>query len=83
MLPVLLKSFMFTASRALTFITTPPLPPTPQNAVRALCLLAFSPALRNTHVVIVLLKKNSSELETVAGVFLTLLIKLVGGETNA
>jgi hypothetical protein len=49
MLPVLLKSFMFTAFRALTFITTPPLPPTPQNALRALCLPACPPQHPRCH----------------------------------
>jgi Guanine nucleotide exchange factor in Golgi transport N-terminal len=42
------------------------------------------PSLRGTHVAsFPLLKQLSSELETEAEVFLTLLIKLISGETEA
>jgi hypothetical protein len=44
---------------------------------------SFPLTLRGTRVVFLLLKQFSAELETEAEVFLTLLIKLVGGETDA
>ena len=44
---------------------------------------AFPLALRGTRVVFLLLKQFSSELETEAEVILTLLIKLISGETDA
>ena len=43
---------------------------------------AFPLSLRGTRVVFLLLKQFSSELETEAEVFLTLLIKLISGETE-
>ena len=43
----------------------------------------FPLALRGTRVVFLLLKQFSAELETEAEVFLTLLIKLISGETEA
>jgi hypothetical protein len=44
---------------------------------------AFPLALRDTCIVFLLLKQFSSKLETEAEVILTLLIKLIGGETDA
>jgi hypothetical protein len=44
---------------------------------------AFPLSLRNTCVAILLLKKFSSEFETEAEFILALLIKLIGGETDA
>ena len=44
---------------------------------------AFPLALRGTRVVFLLLKQFSSKLETEAEVILTLLIKLISGETDA
>jgi len=44
---------------------------------------AFPLALRGTRVVFLLLKQFSSELEKEAKVILTLLIKLIRGETDA
>jgi hypothetical protein len=69
---------MFTAFRALTLITTPPLPPAPQTLSE---LSAFPFSLPGTRIVI-LLKQLSSELEMEAEVILTLLIKLISGETD-
>ena len=43
---------------------------------------AFPLALHGTHVVFLLLKQFSSKLETEAEVILTLLIKLISGETD-
>ena len=43
----------------------------------------FPLSLRGTRVVFLLLKQFSSELETEAEVFLTLLVKLISGETEA
>jgi hypothetical protein len=74
------NSVIFTAFRALTLITTPPLPLAPQNALRA---LRFPACLCGTRVVFLLLKQFSSELEAEAEVILTLLIKLISGETDA
>jgi hypothetical protein len=70
---------MFTAFRALNLITTPPFPPGPRKALRA---LRIPLALRRTRIVF-LLKQFSYEPETEAEVILTLLIKLIGGETDA
>jgi hypothetical protein len=68
----------FTTLRALTLITTPPLPPAPQTLSE---LSAFPFSLPGTRIV-VLLKQFSSELEMEAEVILTLLIKLISGETD-
>jgi Guanine nucleotide exchange factor in Golgi transport N-terminal len=43
---------------------------------------AFPLALRGTRIVFLLLKQFSSQLETEADVILTLLIKLISGETD-
>jgi hypothetical protein len=74
-------TLMFTAFRALNLITTPPFPPAPQRSPSS----AFPLALHGTRVVFLLLrlKQFSSKLETEAEVILTLLIKLIGGETDA
>jgi hypothetical protein len=70
---------MFTAFRTLTLITTPPLPLLLKTlSERSVFLLA----LRGTRVVFLLLKQFSSKLETEADVILTLLIKLISGETD-
>ncbi|KAF8500790.1 hypothetical protein F5888DRAFT_1676338 [Russula emetica] len=70
---------MFTAFRTLTLITTPPLPPASRNALRVLRFSACPPRHR---VVFLLLKQFSSKLETEVDVILTLLIKLISGETD-
>jgi Guanine nucleotide exchange factor in Golgi transport N-terminal len=69
---------LFTAFRGLTLITTPPLPSAPQNERSAFLL-----APGGTRIVFLLLKQFSSELKTDAEVILTLLIKLIGGETDS
>jgi hypothetical protein len=81
---VVLKSLScsqhFELFRALTLITTPPLPPAPQTLSER---SAFPLSLRGTRVVFLLPKQFSFELETEAEVILTLLIKLISGETDA
>lgn len=64
---------LFTAPGALTLITTPPFPAASQNTPRM---------LRGARVIFLLLKQFSSELATEVEVFLTLPIKLVGGEAE-
>jgi hypothetical protein len=66
---------MFTAFLAHTLITTL----TPQNALVA---PRFPLSLHGTRVAFLLLKQFPSELETEAKVILTLLIKLIIGETD-
>ena len=56
------------------------LPLAPQTALQA---LHFPACPRGTRVVFILLKQFSSKLETEAEAILTLLIKLIGGETDA
>jgi hypothetical protein len=85
MLAVVLKSFRFTASRALTLLLLL------QHYLFPLLLKlkplsersAFRLPLHNTRVVFLLLKEPSCEHETEAEVILTLLIKPIGGEIDA
>jgi Guanine nucleotide exchange factor in Golgi transport N-terminal len=75
---VILKSFSCSQhSETLSYSYYHPTPP--------LCSerSAFPLALRGTRIVFLLLKQFSSELETDAEVILTLLIRLIGGETDS
>jgi hypothetical protein len=80
--PQIIQVHSIPSPYSLTRITTPPHPPAPQtqNASRALHLPL---SLHHTCVVFLLLKEISSELETEAKVIFTLLIKPIGGETDA
>ena len=71
---------MFTASRAIAIIAHHIFP----LLLKTLSdRSAFPFALRGTRVVFLLPKQLSFELETEAEVIFTLLIKLIGGETDA
>ena len=73
-------TLIFTEFRALTLITTPPLPLLPNKTFSERSAIRL--ALRGTRVFSLLLKQFSPKLETEAEAILVQLIKLIGGKTD-